>query len=216
MGSPPMTATITQPGEPDTLGASARTPRHERPMHEERPSSGPRTAPVLQRRAHPSKTARKVALLSSVAATLGVGVALAHADRSSISGVTTVPSAAGSASSTAGSSVATTTGTGSVYADGTYTGALTEMRYGPVQVRVTIQNGKITAVQEIQSPTDHKSVAINTAAQPILESEAVAAQSAHINAVSGATYTSVAYESSLQAALDQAAAQPATSATATG
>ena len=78
-------------------------------------------------------------------------------------------------------------------------------RFGPVQVQVTIANGKVTAVDALELPSDHaRSAAISDYAAPILQSEALQAQSAQIDGVSGATYTSIAYERSLQAALDQA------------
>jgi uncharacterized protein with FMN-binding domain len=102
----------------------------------------------------------------------------------------------------ASSSPASTSG----YIDGTYTGPAEYTRWGDVQVRVTIEGGRIVAVQEVQAPTDRKSITINNRAQPVLQSEAIAVQSAHIDAVSGATYTSRTYKTSLQGALDLAAA----------
>jgi uncharacterized protein with FMN-binding domain len=77
-------------------------------------------------------------------------------------------------------------------------------------VRVTVAGGRISAVTELQEPDDRRSYSINSYAQPILESEAVAAQSSNIDIVSGATYTSQAYAASLQAALDQAVPHPTT------
>jgi uncharacterized protein with FMN-binding domain len=90
-------------------------------------------------------------------------------------------------------------------ADGTVDGPLIETRFGPVQVEITIANGKLTGVTALALPTDHpRSLAISEYAEPILRSEALQARSAQIDLVSGATYTSVAYARSLQAALDQA------------
>lgn len=77
--------------------------------------------------------------------------------------------------------------------------------YGTVQVAVTIAKGKITATS-VSAPTDGNSGAINGAAVPKLKREALTAQSAEIDAVSGATYTSQGYIQSLQAALDSARA----------
>lgn len=89
--------------------------------------------------------------------------------------------------------------------DGTVAGPVVSTRFGPVQVQITISNGKVTAVDALELPSDHpRSAAISDYAAPILQSEALQAQSAQIDGVSGATYTSVAYERSLQAALDQA------------
>jgi uncharacterized protein with FMN-binding domain len=77
--------------------------------------------------------------------------------------------------------------------------------FGPVQVQVTIAGGKITDVVALQLPSGQgHSAAIAAYAAPILRSEALTAQSAQIDLVSGATYTSQGYASSLQAALDAA------------
>jgi uncharacterized protein with FMN-binding domain len=81
-----------------------------------------------------------------------------------------------------------------------------QTRFGPVQVQVTIAGGKITDVTALQLPFDHpRSAEISGIVEPMLRSEALAAQSAQIDLISGATYTSDAYAQSLQAALDQAA-----------
>lgn len=94
---------------------------------------------------------------------------------------------------------------GGALADGTVDGPLIDTRFGPVQVEITIANGKLTDVTALALPTDHpRSLAISEYAEPILRSEALQARSAQIDLVSGATYTSVAYTRSLQAALDQA------------
>ena len=85
------------------------------------------------------------------------------------------------------------------------TGPAVNTRYGPVQVQVTIANGKVIDVTALELPFDRsRSAAISQYAEPILRSEALQAQSAQIDLVSGATYTSDAYAQSLQAALDQA------------
>jgi uncharacterized protein with FMN-binding domain len=83
-------------------------------------------------------------------------------------------------------------------------GAVENTRYGPVQVEVTFTGTKITAVKTLQSPTqDGRSVQINDYATPILAQEVLASQSAQINTVSGATYTSDGYTQSVQSAIDQ-------------
>jgi len=88
---------------------------------------------------------------------------------------------------------------------GTYTGPVVENPYGPVQVSVTERGGKIVDVKALQLPTEHAlSQEISEHVAPMLRSEALQAQSAEINIVSGATYTSESYASSLQAALQQA------------
>ena len=86
----------------------------------------------------------------------------------------------------------------------TITGSLVSTQYGDVEVQVTVASGKITAVRAIALPSGGRSGQISSYAAPVLANEAVASQSASINTVSGATYTSRAYASSLQAALDKA------------
>jgi uncharacterized protein with FMN-binding domain len=89
-------------------------------------------------------------------------------------------------------------------ATATVTGSVVSTRYGDVEVRVTIANGTITAVEAIALPSGGRSGQISSYAAPVLASEVLTAQSASIDTVSGATYTSAAYAQSLQAALDQA------------
>jgi len=87
---------------------------------------------------------------------------------------------------------------------GTFTGSAVQNPFGEVQVQITLAGGKITAVTALQLPTHGRSGFISQDAAPILQSEALAAQSAKIDTVSGATYTSDAYAQSLQSAIDQA------------
>lgn len=91
------------------------------------------------------------------------------------------------------------------YKDGTYTGSVADAYYGYVQVQVTVSGGRITSVTFLQYPDTHStSIAINNQAMPYLQQEAIQAQSANVNIVSGATDTSVAFQQSLQSALSQA------------
>ncbi|SHM86114.1 FMN-binding protein [Actinacidiphila paucisporea] len=104
-------------------------------------------------------------------------------------------------------SAAPSAGAGSTGATGTRTvdGDTVQTRYGPVQLRITLQGGKITAVSAVQVPQDNpRDQEITGFAVPELTQEALAAQSAHIDTVSGATYTSEGYIQSLQSALDKA------------
>ena len=94
---------------------------------------------------------------------------------------------------------------GTPLANGTVAGPVVQTQFGPVQVQVTIANGKITDVTALQLPSDRqRSAYISGIVGPMLQSEALTAQSAQIDLISGATYTSDAYAQSLQAALDQA------------
>jgi len=87
----------------------------------------------------------------------------------------------------------------------TYDGTQVQTRFGTVQVRVTIQDGKITEVTPLQlTDAERKSAQISSRAAPILRSEVLQAQSANVQTVGGATVTSDAYLTSLQAALDAA------------
>jgi uncharacterized protein with FMN-binding domain len=89
--------------------------------------------------------------------------------------------------------------------DTLFTGAVTQTRWGPVQVRITVADGKVTAVDVPQYPTGNgKDREINAYALPELTQETLSAQSADIDMVSGATVTSQGYLMSLQSALDQA------------
>ena len=88
---------------------------------------------------------------------------------------------------------------------GTFTGADVPNRFGDVQVRVVISNGRITDVQAVQLPTDRaESAYISQQVGPWLRTEALQAQSATIDIISGATYTSQSYAQSLESALQQA------------
>ena len=89
---------------------------------------------------------------------------------------------------------------------GQVTGSAVDVGYGTVQVQVTIQNGAITDVQAIQLPSGGHSGQVSSYAAPRLRSEVLQAQSAQVDTVSGATYTSEGYMQSLQAALSQAGA----------
>ncbi len=96
---------------------------------------------------------------------------------------------------------------GTALKSGRYSGPVVQIPFGNVQVQITVQGGKLVDVQPIQLPTAHMmSQQIGQYAAPILRQEALQAQSAQINLVSGATYTSEAYAQSLQGALDQAVA----------
>ena len=89
-----------------------------------------------------------------------------------------------------------------LYKDGTYTGNVADAFYGNVQVQVAIANGKISNVIFLNYPQDRgRSVAINTQAMPFLKAEAIQAQNATVDIVSGATATSEAFRQSLASAL---------------
>lgn len=87
---------------------------------------------------------------------------------------------------------------------GTVTGDAAATQYGPVQVRLTVSGGKITGAEAVRAPKGGQSDQVTADAVPKLNRAAVAAGTADIDAVSGATYTSAGYKQSLQSALDRA------------
>lgn len=110
--------------------------------------------------------------------------------------------ASGSGSSSGQQGSTSTTGQ---YKNGSYTGAEADAQWGLVQVKITVQNGKLTNVQFLEYPNHRdRSVEINNYAMPQLSSEAISAQSAQVDVISGATDTSEAFIQSLGDALSQA------------
>ena len=88
---------------------------------------------------------------------------------------------------------------------GTFTGGLGNTPYGPVQVQITLVNGKITNATALTYPTgSFRDQQINQQAIPYLIQETLAAQSANIQGVGGASYTSQGWVVSLQSALAKA------------
>lgn len=97
------------------------------------------------------------------------------------------------------------TETTGLYKNGTYDGSIEDAYYGNIQVQVTISGGKLTDVVFLQYPNDnHTSISINSQAMPILRSEAIQAQNAQVDGVSGASDTSAAFIKSLSSALQKA------------
>jgi uncharacterized protein with FMN-binding domain len=92
-----------------------------------------------------------------------------------------------------------------VYRDGEYTGPAVDAYFGNVQVKATIRGGQIADVTFLDYPNHRRtSVRINNYAMPYLTTEAIQAQSARVDIISGATLTSEAFAESLQAALTDA------------
>jgi uncharacterized protein with FMN-binding domain len=108
-------------------------------------------------------------------------------------GVVSPTSPAGTAGGSSGSGTTVINGTSA------------DTRYGPVQVQVHIRAGRIVSATAIDYPQGSgRDREINSFAIPVLQKATIAAQSAQIDTVSGATYTSDGYRTSLQAALDAA------------
>lgn len=127
------------------------------------------------------------------------------ADVSSTSSSGDFSSSSSSSSPYSSSPSAPSTQPTETWKDGSYTGQTANAYYGDVQVKVTVSNGKITNVSFLNYPQDNgTSRRINSYAVPQLQSEVIKAQSTSVNAVSGASFTSQAFTTSLQSALDQA------------
>jgi uncharacterized protein with FMN-binding domain len=106
------------------------------------------------------------------------------------------------ATSTTTTSTTTTASSGS--GSGTALGDPESTRYGIAQVRVTVANGKITKIEAVQLQNgDPHSAQISSSAEPVLQQSVLSKQTADVGTVSGATYTSLSYEASLQSALDK-------------
>ena len=119
---------------------------------------------------------------------------------------TTVPGTSGSSGSgSSGSASSGSASGGSSSGSGTVTGDTVVTQWGPVQVQITVAGGRITDVTAVQYPNGNgRDQMINSYALPVLAQEAVSAQSAQIDLVSGATVTSNGYVQSLQSAIDKA------------
>jgi uncharacterized protein with FMN-binding domain len=137
-----------------------------------------------------------IILSATVFGTVGVLAFHPHSPAVRTATASTAPPAA-TATAAAGSGTKKTATT-------TATGDAVSTQYGNAQVKVTVENGKITAIEALQlQDIDSKSVQISSSAEPILREEVLQAQSADVQAVSGASYTSASYLQSVQSALTQ-------------
>ncbi|SEH61977.1 MULTISPECIES: FMN-binding protein [unclassified Leifsonia] len=117
---------------------------------------------------------------------------------------TPTPSASASASASPSPSATATPAPAQAAATKTVTGSAIDTRYGAVQVKLTFTGGTITAVDTVQAPDGNgRDQEINQQALPILQQEVLSSQSANIDTVSGATYTSEGYIQSVQSAIDK-------------
>jgi uncharacterized protein with FMN-binding domain len=144
---------------------------------------------------------RTRATLSGIFASVAILVVGWQAGTAAVTAATGGPSAAPSASASA---PATASGSASAKS-GTFTGSSIDTQFGSVQVQIVASGGKITQVKALHL-TDNggRSVQISNYAVPILRSEVLQSQSSQVSTVGGATYTSDAYLTSVQSAIDQA------------
>lgn len=118
---------------------------------------------------------------------------------------TAPPTSSAVASDSTSNTSASSRSQSSGFKDGTYTGSTSQIAYGPVQVAVVINGGKITDVNFLQMPGDlGHTQEVTAQSEPLLKQQTLSNQNAHVDFVSGATDTSFGYQQSLQAALDQA------------
>ena len=159
-------------------------------------TSGPSGLSALPGRATPSAAPSQSA--SSAAPTKAAGAPTKSAS---------APTKAASkpTKSSAAPAPAQTTAAASSGITGTFDGDTSQTRWGPVQVRIVVKDGKIVAASALQSPNgDRRSADISRQAIPYLVQETLAAQSDQISGVGGASYTSNGWYSSLQSALKKA------------
>jgi uncharacterized protein with FMN-binding domain len=137
-----------------------------------------------------------IILTATVAGTAGVLAFHAHAPAASTATAATRPAVAATATATATATSAASSRTA--------TGAAVDTRYGPAQVKVTVKGGKIAAVEAVELQSgDPRSQQISGYAAPLLQQEVLSKQTAAVDAVSGASYTSASYLQSVQSALDK-------------
>lgn len=130
-----------------------------------------------------------------------------QAETTSSSSSSQQASSTSSASSSTGSSSSSSSKTSSSGSlkDGSYTGAATSTEWGDVQVQAVVSGGKLTKVNVLEYPNDNgHDQEVNSQALPVYKKEAVSAQSANIQLVSGASETYKGFTGSLQDALNQA------------
>ena len=115
------------------------------------------------------------------------------------------PSTTDAGPATGASAPSTTANAAGTSGTKTETGVAADTRYGPVQVRITVTDGRVTGVEAVEYPQEtRRDEEINAYAIPELNQEATAARSADIDMITGATYTSDGYIASLQSALNEA------------
>jgi len=155
-------------------------------------------AAVLTYRSHP-------ATIAAVPPVTPTATSPAAGRPAPMSAATTRPQAGKSQAAAGAAGAAKSPAAPAAAAVRTVTGTVANTPYGPMQVQLTLTGQKITKATVLQHTDDGaESEEIDSNALPQLTSETLAAQSAQINAVSGASYTSMGYIQSLQSALDQA------------
>lgn len=175
-------------------------------IHQRLAGPDPAVANALPAAPRPSPTvpAQKAAVVSPTAAPRANSTTVPAATAASAATDTAAPAATDTA--VPATDVPTAAPSTGQYKDGTYTGPTVDAYYGYVQVEADVQNGQLANVKFLQFPQDRRtSQRINAVAVPWLTQEAIQAQSASVDIISGATLTSQAFAQSLQVALQSAA-----------
>jgi len=156
-----------------------------------------------------SPSGKRLAGLSCLLAGIGLVVATrAEVDQPTTHHVALLPAASTGTSAPAkanapATTTTTTTTQPAAVGPRTVDGDVVDTPYGPVQVAVVLNSNRIVDVKALQTPTEgSRSVRLADLATPILRQEVLTAQSAQVDTVSGATYTSEGYAQSVQYALD--------------
>ncbi|MEA2282592.1 MAG: hypothetical protein QOK21_3199 [Solirubrobacteraceae bacterium] len=145
-----------------------------------------------------------IILTATVAGTAGVLAFHTHAPAAATAAASSSPATPVSSSDTSTSKASSSSSSSSKRVSGTATGDAVATQYGAAQVRVTVKGGKIVKVQALQlQGNDPRSLQISSSAEPVLQQEVLSKQTANVDAVSGATFTSASYTQSLQSALDK-------------
>jgi uncharacterized protein with FMN-binding domain len=157
---------------------------------------------LLTFKTHPASVATPPAAVSTTGSGSDTTGSSGSTDAGSDDNSGTQPSTSSSSSSTSGSG---STSSGSSSGTKTVTGDAIDTQYGPIQVRITVRNGKVVSATAVQYPAqDPRDAQINAYAIPVLQQESVGVSHSNIDMVSGATYTSEGYVQSLQSALNKA------------
>ena len=152
---------------------------------------------------------------ATIAGTAGVLAFHPHAATVPASASTSAPPTTTTTTTSASSGSASGSGSGSG-SSGTATGDAIATQNGNAQVRVTVKGGNIVKLEALQlQGNDPHSVQISSSAAPVLQQEILTQQTAHVDAVSGATFTSASYMQSVQSALDKLGFKAANGSTAT-
>ena len=138
---------------------------------------------------------KKIIISSALVIAIAAYVIYQH-----VTGQATVPAAQNTAPNP--QTTTSTPAASGEYKDGTYTGSVADAYYGSLQVQAVVKGGALADVVFLQYPSDAgHTIELSRSSMPVLKSEAIQAQSANVNIISGATQTSEAFQKSLAAAL---------------